>query len=90
MSEPAASGTRVTWADLERHWDLLEADLHERFAIDLWAPGVLDRPWPWLAARISALLATPPTSVLVATKRGFGSRQIPTTRIQQALTPDTD
>lgn len=51
-------GEAPTWPKLLDHWGHVEADLHEVFGIDLWAPGALDRPWPWLKARVEALLTT--------------------------------
>lgn len=89
-TETTTRGLRVTWRQLDHHWALIEADLHERFGIDLWAPGVLDRPWPWLRSRIGALLATPPNLVPAITRDGFTLRRAPATRIQLALAPDDD
>jgi hypothetical protein len=38
------------------HWDLVEADMHERYGIDLSAPGLLtQRSGRWLAVRICGL-----------------------------------
>jgi len=51
----------------------------------LWDEATLDRPWPWLAAKISALLSTPPARVLVPTEDGYELRAFHVTRIQAAL-----
>lgn len=49
---------------------------------------MLDRPWPWLASRIAALLTVPPSRVLVPTEGGgYELRAYFTTRIQAALAP---
>ena len=83
--EQAPDSGGVRWEQLEEHWDDVEADLHERFGIDLWAPGVLDRPWPWLISRIVALLTVPMAYVTVPGEKGFVTKAYPTTRIQRAL-----
>lgn len=39
-------------------WGLIEADLHERYGLDVETPGLLEsRTWRWLRVRISGLLA---------------------------------
>ncbi|QFY14485.1 hypothetical protein GBF35_25980 [Nonomuraea phyllanthi] len=39
------------------HWDLIEADLHSHYGIDLDEPGLLaGRTWRWLRTRILGLL----------------------------------
>jgi hypothetical protein len=68
------------WQRILEHWPLVEADLHDRYGIDLAAPNILtDRTWWWLRVRILGLLAAPPLP-------GFGL-VIPSTRIGLVLNP---
>ncbi|MDT0306132.1 hypothetical protein RM780_04035 [Streptomyces sp. DSM 44917] len=47
----------MTWAQLLAAWELIEADLHAEYGVDI-ASGVLrKRTWRWLRLRIIALLA---------------------------------
>ncbi|TCB97719.1 hypothetical protein E0H26_11745 [Micromonospora zingiberis] len=40
------------------HWDLIEADLHSEYGVDLDEPGILQqRTWRWLSTRIAGLLS---------------------------------
>ncbi|MGV8972915.1 MAG: hypothetical protein ACOH10_11385 [Rhodoglobus sp.] len=52
----AATGRAYWWADVVGHWDLVIADLAERFGIDLYDPAVLARPWPGVRTLILGLL----------------------------------
>jgi hypothetical protein len=56
----AGVGRAVSWADLLRHWALIEADLADAYGIDLEAaPSVLTtRSWRWLRVRITGLLSS--------------------------------
>ncbi|PSK95766.1 hypothetical protein CLV30_12818 [Haloactinopolyspora alba] len=42
---------------------LVEADLHERYGIDVDSPLMEQRTWRWLRSRILALLGTPESRV---------------------------
>jgi hypothetical protein len=47
----------VPWLDLLTRWELVEADLHQVFGIDLDRSSALrGRSWRWLRARIGGLL----------------------------------
>ena len=47
----------VTWSDILECWGLIEADMHERYGIDLDEPGLLEgRTVRWLKVRILGLL----------------------------------
>lgn len=44
------------------HWRLIEADLHERYGLDVGDQALMGaRSWHWLRLRIQALLDLPPT-----------------------------
>lgn len=52
------AGTAVTWEQILTRWDLVEADLHETYGIDLDQPRLLPRhTWRWLQSRIIGLLS---------------------------------
>ncbi|TDC81923.1 hypothetical protein E1193_13480 [Micromonospora sp. KC606] len=52
------SGETVTWAQILTHWLLVEADLHERYGVDVDDRALLRaRSWRWLETRIVGLLA---------------------------------
>jgi hypothetical protein len=52
-----ATGSK-TWADVLKFWALIEADLHERYGIDVDDRAVLRaRSWRWLQVRILGLLS---------------------------------
>lgn len=55
-----ARGDRLSWAQLLEHWQLIEADLHERYGLDLTEPVLRGRSWRWLRIRVEGLLAVPP------------------------------
>lgn len=43
-------------------WSLVPLDLHETFGVDMGDRALLrSRSWPWLRARIAALVSTPGT-----------------------------
>ncbi|MEV0236870.1 hypothetical protein [Nonomuraea sp. NPDC050786] len=47
----------MSWLDLLTRWELVEADLHSEFGIDLDRSGALrGRSWRWLRTRIAGLL----------------------------------
>lgn len=49
----------MTWARLLTHWPLIEADLHERYQLDVGDRELLrSRSWRWLRVRILGLLST--------------------------------
>jgi hypothetical protein len=48
----------VTWAQILDRWELVEADLHETFGIDMEDRDQLrSRSWRWLHVRITGLLS---------------------------------
>lgn len=60
-------------------WDLVEADLHERYGIDVDNGILARRSWRWLRTRILALLDVPPHispngQVIPATRLGLALR----------------
>ena len=56
FSEEERSG--YTWPDIIEYWDLIEADMNERYHVDLSEPGLLERrTGRWLRVRILGLLA---------------------------------
>lgn len=57
----------ATWRDLFAVWDLLEADLHATYGLDLDDPP--ERDWHWLHARIRRLLLDPSSVLSRATAR---------------------
>lgn len=66
-------------------WELVEADLHDRYGIDTSGPIMHRRSWRWLRARIFGLLNMPPMIVAPA---GEGPPLIVwPTRIAYALHP---
>jgi hypothetical protein len=52
-----ASGRPIWWADITPHWDLVCADMAERYRVDLYDAAVLARPWLGVRAMILGLLA---------------------------------
>lgn len=53
---------RITWAQILAHWRLIEADLHERYQVDVADQALMQsRTWHWLRIRIMGLLDLPPT-----------------------------
>ncbi|MGR6921133.1 hypothetical protein ACU635_43415 [[Actinomadura] parvosata] len=47
----------MSWVDLLTRWELIEADLHSEYGIDLDQSAVLrGRSWRWLRTRIAGLL----------------------------------
>lgn len=55
---------QVAWRDILTHWSLVEADLHERYGLDVDQPGLLKtRTWRWLRVRIVGLLETGETRI---------------------------
>ncbi|WP_188197215.1 hypothetical protein [Nonomuraea sp. SYSU D8015] len=47
----------MSWLDLLSRWELVEADLHQVFGIDLDQSSALrGRSWRWLRTRIAGLL----------------------------------
>jgi len=75
-AEAGSSG--ITWVRLLEHWSLIEADLHDRYGIDV--ELCLSRSWRWLRTRIVGLLSIPPAVAPDGTP-------IPATRIGLALNP---
>jgi hypothetical protein len=52
-------GDGPTWPNILRAWNLVEADLHDVYQIDVEEPGLLaSRSWRWLRVRIIGLLTT--------------------------------
>jgi hypothetical protein len=48
----------VTWAEILDEWELVEADLHQVYGIDMEDRALLRaRSWRWLRVRIAALLS---------------------------------
>jgi hypothetical protein len=47
----------VTWETILGHWELVEADLHQVYGVDLGDPS-LRRSWRWLKLRIAGLCST--------------------------------
>jgi hypothetical protein len=55
-------GSGITWADIFDRWNIVEADLHQTYGVDLGTPGLLkQRTGHWLRVRILGLLADPNT-----------------------------
>jgi len=53
-----------SWIDIFDNWGLVEADLHDRFGIDIEDRVLMrSRPWRWLKSRILALFSVPPLIV---------------------------
>lgn len=46
----------MTWADLLGRWDLVEADLHDVYGVDVESGILRERSWRWLRTRILGLL----------------------------------
>ncbi len=68
---------------LER-WELVEADLHEVFGIDVSNRALLRRrSWRWLKVRIEALITATPNLVTAGDRVLF----VPRTRLGFALNP---
>ncbi|MBG0560729.1 hypothetical protein [Actinoplanes aureus] len=48
----------MSWLDLLTHWVHIEADLHERYGVDVEDRAVMrSRSWRWLQTRIVGLLS---------------------------------
>ena len=58
----------ASWTDLFTAWDIVEADLHRHYGIDL--EDLPERTWRWLRARIDGLLLDPSTTTSRATRKG--------------------
>lgn len=54
-----------TWHDLWMAWEIVEADLHATYGIDL--DDLPDRTWRWLRTRIRGLQTDPRTRTSRAT-----------------------
>lgn len=49
----------MTWAEILDRWELVEADLHQVYGIDMEDRALLRaRSWRWLRTRIAGLLST--------------------------------
>lgn len=60
----------MTWADLLERWDLVEADLHQAYGIDMEDRELLRRrSWRWLRVRIAGLLSDPDSRICRAIAR---------------------
>lgn len=71
----------MTWSQILTHWADVEADLHERYGLDVEDDDLMTtRSWRWLRTRITGLLKIPPT----VTPDG---RAIAATRVGLALFP---
>src|SRR4051794_33837540 len=46
-----------TWSSILEHWQLVEADLHERYGIDVESGILRARSWRWFRTRIVGLLS---------------------------------
>ena len=52
-------GESVSWGRILELWQLVEADMHEHYGIDLAEPGLLERrSGRWLKTRLNGLLST--------------------------------
>lgn len=70
------------------HWDLIEADLHQVYGIDVEdIPMMQRRTWRWLRTRIMGLLDVPPVFLQVYVGEKSWLEVIPQTRIGYALYP---
>ncbi|HEY9409323.1 MAG TPA: hypothetical protein VIQ30_22680 [Pseudonocardia sp.] len=47
----------MTWGQILQRWSLVEADLHERYGIDVDSPIMRGRSWRWLRVRVFGLLS---------------------------------
>lgn len=86
FEDPAPGGGGPTLLDALRHWELVEADLHERYGIDCDSGILTARTWRWLAAHIRALFRVPPV-VLVLPGDKPAIVEVQQTRIGHALFP---
>lgn len=60
--EPESTGPIITWWEILERWALVPLDLQQTYGIDLSDKELLlARPWPWLRARIAALVSEPGT-----------------------------
>lgn len=58
---PEPEQDAITWVDIFQRWQLVEADLHQLYGVDL-ASGVWQsRSGPWLRIRVLGLLTEPST-----------------------------
>lgn len=69
-----------------RRWDLVEADLHERYGIDCDSGILTQRTWRWLVDRIRGLLRLPPVALIAPDGHVLEVQQ---TRIAHHLFPPT-
>lgn len=53
--EDTTDTTTITWLEVLSHWDVLEADLHHFFGIDLGSDIVRQRDWRWFTVRVGWL-----------------------------------
>lgn len=54
----------MTWGDVLERWDLVEADLHQVYGIDIDDRELREtRTWRWLRVRIGGLLTNPDTRI---------------------------
>lgn len=54
----AREGTAVSWEQLLTRWNLIEADLHSEYGIDVEDRALMrHRTWRWLRARMVGLLS---------------------------------
>lgn len=45
-------GDRISFLEVLEHWNVLEADLHHYFGIDMGSDIVRKRDWRWFAVRV--------------------------------------
>jgi hypothetical protein len=58
VDTPEGQG-RLTWERVLGHWELIEADMHEVYGVDIGEPGLLEhRSGRWLRLRIEGLVST--------------------------------
>lgn len=50
------AGDTVTFLEILEHWNVLEADLHHYFGIDMCSDVVRKRDWRWFAVRVYWLM----------------------------------
>lgn len=85
MEDPSPRAAGPTWRDLLEHWQLVEADLHQQYGLDVEDAQLLAaRPWRWLRVRVVQLLSIPPSVVVRPDGKSF---TVPATRIGLALDP---
>ncbi|MGP9033636.1 hypothetical protein ACT17S_11255 [Glutamicibacter mysorens] len=47
----------MQWVDLFTHWNLIEADLHQFYSIDIESGVLSSRTYRWLITRVAGLFA---------------------------------